>query len=139
MRPVRALLLAAAPLVLTACAAFGNRSADTAAPRIIEVQNLHESDVAVYLRRGSYEHPLGIVPALGKTTFVVPRHLVRTNGTLQLIGDPKMGLPFEMRPFRLVGEQFAKWEITSDPRYSQLTVWSAAGTSGDGRIAARSH
>lgn len=135
MRPIRALMLVAAPLVLTDCAAL-NRISPNAAPRIVEVRNAHDSDVAVYLRRGNYEHPLGVVPAKGKTTLVIARHLVRANGTMQLIGDPKEGLPFEMRPFRLVGEQYAKWEITQNPRYSQLTVWSAGGTSGDGRIAA---
>lgn len=138
MRPVRALLLAAAPFVLTACAALNRSSMDTP-PRIIEVRNAHESDVAVYLRRGNYEHPLGVVPALGRMTLVIPRHLVRTNGTMQLIGDPKVGLPFEMRPFRLVGDQFAKWEISKDPRYSQLTVWSSTRASGDERIAAREY
>jgi hypothetical protein len=138
MRPIRALMLVAAPLVLTACAAF-NRTSASAPPRIVEVQNAHDSDVAVYLRRGNYEHPLGIVRANGRTTLVIARHLLRPNGSMQLIGDPKVGLPFEMRPFRLVGEQYAKWEITPDPRHSQLTVWSAAGTSGDRRIATSSH
>jgi hypothetical protein len=138
MRPIRALMLVAAPLVLTACAAL-NRTSASAAPRIVEVYNAHESDVSVYLRRGNYEHPLGIVPAKGKTTLVIARHLVRPNGSMQLIGDPKEGLPFEMRPFRLIGEQYAKWEIAREPRNSQLTVWTAAGTSGDERIAARTH
>src|SRR5687768_2728766 len=69
MRPIRALMLVAAPLVLTACAAF-NRTSASAPPRIVEVQNAHDSDVAVYLRRGNYEHPLGIVRANGRTTLV---------------------------------------------------------------------
>ena len=138
MRPIRALLLVAAPLLLTACATFSRTSSDDS-PRIVEVQNAHETDVAVYLRRGNYEHPLGVVRAGAKTTLLIPRHLIRANGTMQLIGDPKVGLPFEMRPFRLVGEQYAKWEITRDPRYSQLTVWTSAGSAGDDRIAASTH
>ena len=137
MRPVRALMLVAAPLVLTACATL-NRSAESSSARIVEVQNAHDSDVAVYLRRGNYEHPLGVVPANGRVTLVIPRHLMRANGTLQLIGDPKVGLPFEMRPFRLIDDQYAKWEIAKNPRFSQLTVWSARGTDADARIAIRS-
>jgi hypothetical protein len=126
MRPVRALLLAAAPLLLSACATVGRFTPADRAPRIIEVQNAHESDVAVYLRRGNYEHPLGVVPANGRSTLLVPRHLVRSNGTMQLIGDPKgVGASFEMRPFRLDGAQYAKWEIAQDTRLSQLTIWSS--------------
>jgi hypothetical protein len=125
MRPARALLLAAAPLLLSGCASLGRLVPPDSSPRIIEVQNAHESEVAVYLRRGNYEHPLGVVPANGRATLLVPRHLVRSNGTMQLIGDPKgVGASFEMRPFRLDGRQYAKWEITPDPRLSQLTIWS---------------
>jgi hypothetical protein len=125
MRPVRVLLLAAAPVVLSACASLARIAPADRAPRLIEVQNAHESEVAVYLRRGNYEHPLGVVAPNSRATLLVPRHLVKSNGTLQLIGDPKgVGASFEMRPFRLEGDQYAKWEITQDPRYSQLTVWS---------------
>jgi hypothetical protein len=125
MRPVRVLMLAAAPFLLSACASLGRFTAADRAPRIIEVQNAHESDVAVYLRRGNYEHPLGVVPANGRATLLVPRHLVRTSGTMQLIGDPKgIGSSFEMRPFRLESQQYAKWEIAPDTRLSQLTIWS---------------
>ena len=138
MRPFRALMLVAAPFVLTACAAL-NRTSSNEAPRIVEVQNAHESDVAVFLRRGHHEYPLGVVPARSTTTIVIARHLVRANGTMQLIGDPKEGVPFVMRPFRLVGGQYAKWEITQNPRYSQLTVWSTEAASGDARVAARSY
>ena len=137
MRPVRVLLLAAAPLLLAACAPLARFAPVDRAPRIIEVQNAHESDVAVYLRRGNYEHPLGVVPANGRSTLLVPRHLVRSNGTMQLIGDPKgVGASFEMRPFRLDGEQYAKWEIAPDTRLSQLTIGSSV-TSGAASLAIR--
>jgi hypothetical protein len=126
MRPVRVLVLAAAPLLLAACAPLGRFTSADRAPRIIEVQNAHESDVAVYLRRGNYEHPLGVVAANGRATLLVPRHLVRSDGTMQLIGDPKgVGASFEMRPFRLDDQQYAKWEISQNTRSSQLTIWSS--------------
>ena len=137
MRPARVLLLAAAPLLLSACATLGRLAPADASPRIVEVQNAHDADVAVYIRRGNYEHPLGTVEANGRATLLVPRHLLRSNGTMQLIGDPKgVGQSFEMRAFRLENEQYAKWEITPDPRFSQLTVWTPT-SSGAARIAIR--
>ena len=109
MRSVRALLLVAAPLLLGACDSLGRLTSD-APPRIIEVQSANAADVSVYLRRGNYEYPIGVVPANSKATLLVPARLVPANGTVQLIGDPKgAGRAFAMNPFRLEADQYVKW------------------------------
>ena len=128
MRPVRALMLVAAPLLLSACASFGRATASMEPPRIVEVQNALEAEVAVYLRRGNYEHPLGVVPASGRATLVIPSSLIPASGQVRLLGDPRgVGRAFEMQPIRLTGTRFATWDINKDARYSVLSVWSSRG------------
>lgn len=89
MSPRSSLAVAAAALVVGACAANQEPNNGPArSPAVVAVQNNNWQEVAIYLLRGAQRVRLGTVSGMGKSEFKIPAAYVIGTSDVTLQADP---------------------------------------------------
>lgn len=89
MKALRMALLAAACLIVPACASTGtNAAAAQRDPAVIIVDNQGLLDMTIYVMRGAQRVRLGTATGLSKTRLTIPTSITNGVTSLRFIADP---------------------------------------------------
>jgi hypothetical protein len=131
MKANQGIVLAAAALLLAACApsatggAPGGSPRRETAPSTVTVDNRNWLDVTVYVVQGTSRIRLGMVTGMGSATFHLPRSLQAYPGQVRLLADPVgsnhayLSDAVQLRPGQRVG-----LEVGNNLNVSFISVWN---------------
>ena len=128
MRVIRKLCLAV--LVATTVAACRKRDTETVpapdpnTPVPVEIESHFMGDVTIYLVRGNLRQRLGMVTALGTTTYTFPWRWLSQSGSSRLMAYPMAGSQVQYSdPLVLQPGQWIKWTLQADLGRSSMAVY----------------
>ena len=89
----------------------------------VEVESHNWNDITVYLITGGLPQRLGMVTALGSSTFEFPAQRLNTSGGVRLRARPVAGRPFTSETILVMPGQVITWRLENDLDNSSLWVY----------------
>jgi hypothetical protein len=89
----------------------------------IAVESHNWNDITVYLITGGLPQRLGMVTALGSSTFEFPAQRLNTSGGVRLRALPVAGRPFTSETILVMPGQVITWRLENDLDNSSLSVY----------------
>ena len=126
MSPRKGLAIAAAALVVGACAPAVQQSADNRPNNhaTIAVRNDNWMDVTVYVVRASQRVRLGSVPSMSKAEFEIPHTYVLGISDVTILADPiGSGESYVSPPIQVYDGARVQLKIENELRFSTYAVF----------------
>ena len=97
---------------------------DANTPVLVEIENHFQGDVVIYLVRGNQRERLGMVTALGGTSFTFPYRRLGTSGSSRLLAYPIAGASaWASDPLYIQPGQSLKWTLEAELSRSSLVSY----------------
>jgi hypothetical protein len=97
---------------------------DANTPVLVEIENHFQGDVVIYLMRANQRERLGMVTALGGTSFTFPYRRLGTSGSSRLLAYPIAGASaWASDPLYIQPGQSLKWTLEAELSRSSLVSY----------------